>query len=361
MISLKYLTPLTYPSKFANRLQVAKMSGAFSKVTDFTLFIRRSDIALKQIYEDSNTADFAVTEIGDVGLWPRSLWYAHKVSKNLNNDSEKVVYYTRDIPLCFWLIIINRKFRRSFFFELHALGRFSKFFYKTVFKNSLGIISTNVYKANDLQKKFNIPKNKIVVFGNGVDTNQFANLPSKEEARKALNISSNEFIVLYAGTFAPDYGSDIIVDTAKQMDNKVKFICIGNSAQKSEVGIEFRGRVSHDQSVLYMRAADVVVAPYSFKNERIRTYSSPIKIKEYMASGTPMVVSDLPVVREAVDESEAYIIKPDNSEKLAATIEHIRKNPEEAKEKSERALVKVKKFDWNRRAKSIIDFMIANI
>ena len=57
--------------------------------------------------------------------------------------------------------------------------------------------------------------------------------------------------------------------------------------------------------------ADVVLAPMTRNDRNLVQGCCPLKIVEAMATGTPLVASDLPVVRELVsDQVEALLVRP---------------------------------------------------
>ena len=64
----------------------------------------------------------------------------------------------------------------------------------------------------------------------------------------------------------------------------------------------------------WLSVADVAVVPNSAKETISREYTSPLKLFEILAAGVPLVCSDLPSLRETVDESMALFAKADDSE-----------------------------------------------
>jgi glycosyltransferase involved in cell wall biosynthesis len=99
------------------------------------------------------------------------------------------------------------------------------------------------------------------------------------------------------------------------------------------------------------------VIPNSAKMERTRLYASPLKLFGYMASGVPIIASDLPAIREVLDESTATFCEPDNPESLARAIEFVLANPAEAQTKARKALELVKDYSWTERARKILEFI----
>jgi glycosyltransferase involved in cell wall biosynthesis len=108
---------------------------------------------------------------------------------------------------------------------------------------------------------------------------------------------------------------------------------------------------------LYLRAADVLVVPNTAKEDISRLYTSPMKLFEYMASGTPIVASDLPSIREIVDDSIVSFFAPDDPASLAETIGRVLYNYPEAEAKARLARERVKPYSWKRRAEAITHFI----
>ena len=82
-----------------------------------------------------------------------------------------------------------------------------------------------------------------------------------------------------------------------------------------------------------------------------------MKLFEYMASGVPIVASDLPSLREVLDESSCYLCKPDNPESLAKTIKEALIDQNMAQNKAKNALAKVREYTWSKRAEMISLFI----
>jgi glycosyltransferase involved in cell wall biosynthesis len=81
---------------------------------------------------------------------------------------------------------------------------------------------------------------------------------------------------------------------------------------------------------------------------------SPLKLFEYMASQRPIISSDLPSVREILDESNCLFCKPDNHKDLAVKILKLIKDSELSKKIANKAFRDVQKYTWDRRVKKIL-------
>jgi glycosyltransferase involved in cell wall biosynthesis len=107
----------------------------------------------------------------------------------------------------------------------------------------------------------------------------------------------------------------------------------------------------------YLKASDLLVLPNK-KGDRVsERYTSPLKLFEYMASGTAIVASDLPSIREVVDEESAWFFSSNDSESLVATIRTALFEKERSFRKAERAKEVVKGYTWQRRGEMIKRFI----
>jgi glycosyltransferase involved in cell wall biosynthesis len=78
-----------------------------------------------------------------------------------------------------------------------------------------------------------------------------------------------------------------------------------------------------------------------------------MKLFEYMASGTPIVASNVPAIREILDEESAYFVEPDNPAALAGGIEKAL-NDAASFERAKRARGRAENYTWLARAKRIL-------
>jgi len=146
----------------------------------------------------------------------------------------------------------------------------------------------------------------------GVDTGLFSDTEDPA-IRTTFSLSPQERIVLYVGQLnGSQYvdlfirAADIVLNTVRPQD-RIKFMVVGDGYMKKELlkmvddgGMTaqfiFTGAVPPEDVPLYIRGADICVAP--FKKTKVTTCKSPLKIVEYMACGKYIVASAVP---EAVE------------------------------------------------------------
>lgn len=383
-----YLSPVSYPSGFANRVQLMKMSEAFSRATDFSLVLGafpvehprgmlpqtnadftqtnaesdaksvgaeyadmtqnnaeammdgRKNVTVNDIWKTYHvTHPFTVRALGVPTMFPSSLWFGLRARKVVASADADTVFFVRDVLLALVLVLTSKKFRRRYIFELHTLSRFPKFVYRMVLGRAKLIVTTNTAKRNDLLK-MGFAEGRIFVAQNGVDKAEIEALPSQLEARKALGWAPEGFILAYIGTVAPAYGSKVL---------EALPALLGQNAR-----LEIVTKMAREKAVLALSAADALIAPYEPVNEHIEKYMSPMKVREYLASGKPMIVSDLPAIRETVGEGEAWFMRAGSAEDAARCVGEMVSDSEKVRAVVARALAKADTMSWDARARAII-------
>jgi glycosyltransferase involved in cell wall biosynthesis len=82
---------------------------------------------------------------------------------------------------------------------------------------------------------------------------------------------------------------------------------------------------------------------------------SPLKLFEYMASGKPIVASDLPVLREIlVEDRNALLYPPSDPAALAECLARLLADKSLATRLADQARQDVEDFTWERRAARIL-------
>ncbi len=193
----------------------------------------------------------------------------------------------------------------------------------------------------------------------------------KAEARKKTNLPQDKKIAIYSGHLYDWKGVDTMAKTAIVMPD-ILFVFVGGSDQEREGfakrvklcdNILIIGQRPHNEIPLYLKAADVLILPNSCQsaNPRFADYSlfdtSPIKMFEYMASGRPIIASDLPSLWEVLNKKNAIFVESDNSDDLARAIRTVFGGEKFGEELASQANKDVLQYSWGNRAKIILDFI----
>jgi glycosyltransferase involved in cell wall biosynthesis len=130
-------------------------------------------------------------------------------------------------------------------------------------------------------------------------------------------IISNKKVILYSGTLDSRYGLNQLLDAFCQIElsNYELWICGEGDLKKTileltsiNINIKYFGQLTHSQVIQLQREATVLVNPRKPFGDYTK-YSFPIKTLEYLASGKPCIMYDLPgMPREYLD----FILIPKN-------------------------------------------------
>ena len=160
------------------------------------------------------------------------------------------------------------------------------------------------------------------------------------ESSMPVSINTDRLNVGYTGHLYPGRGIDLIFSLAALCDS-VDFHIVGGSESDikywkgkcSELtNVYLHGYVDPSLIPNYLASFDILLAPYQRVVQvagggNTVDWMSPLKIFEYMASGRPMIASDLPVLREILKPKEnALLCKSDDVQEWAEAISLLRED-----------------------------------
>jgi glycosyltransferase involved in cell wall biosynthesis len=99
--------------------------------------------------------------------------------------------------------------------------------------------------------------------------------------------------------------------------------------------LQLHGYRPHGELGGYLRRFDIAVAPYGAEVQNASgvesaAITSPLKLLEYKAAGLPVIVSDLPGVRDILDGGEtAMLVLPGDEQAFIAAVDRLASHPEE--------------------------------
>ncbi len=370
---VKYITNVRIPTSRAQGYAIMKMCSEFAKIgAKVELFVPgRSNSKIKEdpfdFYQIKNnfnikkisSFDFLgkTKRFGKIAYWVDSLSFfvSARFFTKINNQD---VIYTRD----FLTILFFKKYK-NLFLELHDIPR-TKLLFRWLIKKPKIIFVLNKNLKDELIK-LGVSSQKIFIFPSGVDLEQFDIKIDPKDARTKMNLPLDKKIVMYMGHFYKWKGVHTLAEVAKSMPD-VNFVFIGGvtpeighfiSKYQDYKNIIVRPFVLRELVPTYLKSADVLVVPNSSEEKISSLYTSPLKLLEYMASSIPIVVSDLPSLREIVDESHCLFAKADNPESFKVSIENLLDDSNLSYKISSAARVKVEGYSWKKRAEDILSII----
>lgn len=257
-------------------------------------------------------------------------------------------------------------FSKNIIYEIHDFPRLKSFvhrlYFKQLFKNLQKFLITNSWKKKELERIFGIGDKKILVYANGIDLKDFDIKETKEECRKKLGLPLDKKIILYTGHFFSWKGTDVLAQASQYLPEEAEVYFVGGmkkdieefKIKNSKLNLKIMGHRLHSEIAYWQKAADVLVLPNTAKEDISKYWTSPMKMLEYMTSKRPIVASDLPSIREVLNENNAVLVEPDNPEALANSIKKVLQNKELANKISSQAFQDIQQYTWQKRAENII-------
>ena len=140
--------------------------------------------------------------------------------------------------------------------------------------------------------------------------------------RDRFNISKKQSIFLYQGNFGPGRGIEVLLSTFKLIESSSVIIFMGYGQLENKIkehASHYRNIYFHEavnQTVLldYTSSADFGIA--TIENTCLSYYYSlPNKIFEYIMANLAVIVSDLPEIRQVIEENQVGVIAKESNVK----------------------------------------------
>lgn len=368
-MKIYYVANNRLPDKRAYGVHISKMCEAFAKNgVDLTLVLPRrwnsvkedlfSYYKVKKIFKIKKLPvfDLVFLKIPFVFFAIETITFCISLFFYFLFKKEKAIIYTRGEMVLFLTKFLPKRY--SVFWETHIKPTNVKR-YKNAFKNTKGLVVVNEYYQKELIEKYKLPKEKILLFPDGVDLEQFDIDISKEGSRRELNLPLDKKIIFYVGSDVEWKGLSVLKETSNFLPKEYQVILVGDIKKEEDKypNIIFAGQKPNYEIPFWLKASDLAILTGTVKSEISSFYTSPLKMFEYMASKTPIIAADLESFREILNEENAFFYDSSNPKDLAEKIIFTLNNYGIAEEKARNAFEKAKKYGWIKRAESIIKFM----
>ena len=362
-MNVLYIANIRLPTEKAHGIQIMKTCEAFARAgytVELVVPTRRNTIdgeaftyyGVEKVFKITTLRAPDFVRFGRAGFLFSALWFSER-ARWLKQFWNADIIYSRDAFVLAQYALLGR----SVVFEAHAFpSRITRFVARRAFR--VVVISEALKKA---YISFGISGEKIIVAPDAVDAHLFEGVAPRETEREALGLARHEKIVVYTGHLYARKGAQILAQSAKHLPD-VQFYFVGGTVDDitqfraqwgSEKNIHIVGHVPHAQIPQYLRTANILVIPNSATNQDSKFFTSPMKLFEYMASGTPIVASDVPSIKEILADKDATFFTPDDACSLTEAIKAVFSNEKTAQEKAQNALQKVKGYTWSKRAERI--------
>jgi glycosyltransferase involved in cell wall biosynthesis len=187
-----------------------------------------------------------------------------------------------------------------------------------------------------------IPRESLSIVRYGIDTERFA--PTTPRPRT--------FTLGFVGYLGAHKGLRYLLGALASLvpAHPVRLLAVGDGEDRErlvaltkELGLEpyvtFRGRVPHADIAALYHELDVLVVPSVWPE------NSPVTIMEAMASGIPVIASDIGGGGELVEDGiTGFLVPPRDTRALAESIRHLLAHPDIREEMGRQAVVRIGRY-----------------
>lgn len=230
------------------------------------------------------------------------------------------------------------------------------------------IVNSPAYQEYLIEK--GIPKKKVALIANGVDTSMFEQEADVASLKAELGFAE-KFIVTYAGALGIANDINTILQAANHLRDKpeIQFLLVGDGKERKNLEAEaaklnlsnlsFLGAQPKNKMPSFLAASDVCLATLQDIPMFRTTY--PNKVFDYMAAARPTVLGIDGVIRDVIEAAEAGVfVPPSDAKKMAEAILTLYQNPETTKSMGAAARAYVKtKFNREEQAEKFAEIVEA--
>lgn len=372
---IAYMSSSIIPSQTANSVQVMKMCQAFAanghEVTMFTPDRRDEELA----GIDDCHGYYGVARTFTIRFIPyfnpqkkrwrnlvSTLSYVLHIAMQLHSYKPDIVY-GRSLPACF----VATKCGYRTVLECHGpvgISRIDAWLFRQITGCPTAYFVT-ISKAlrQLLAVQEGLPAHRTAIAHDGSDA------PLLHNTRQSELNTSGPLLVGYIGSLYEGRGINLILQLARRFQD-MEFRIVGGS--KADVtrwqehnppdNIIFYGHLPHAKTEAIRLACDILLAPYrpglsvAGGGGDTSAFMSPLKIFEYMASGKAILCSDLPVLREVLDEQTALLVPPNDIKAWTVGLDRLRNANLRDRLGSAAMQEFLTKYTWTKRAENVLTF-----
>lgn len=379
MNRVHYVSPSVLPSRSANSVHVMLQCDGLRRAgAAVTLYARRS-------VADESALGPAVQKA--YGIEPGALELVTCHARSHRGDSIRIAAMAlrRLLALPASTLVLSRNLyasyvlgvlaRRPLLFETHQLEIGPrKVLQRQIMRASRVItvaISTRLVEC--LSEHHGVaPKRPLVLHDAAMDGITPLPREGRRAALAALGVPDAPGWALVCGYFGQLYaGRGIeVIEAVARMRPQYLFLVFGGNDADIEArrraapasNLRFMGHVPHPVAQAAMSSVDALLMPYQRQvsigvaTHDTARWMSPMKMFEYMATGVPVVSSDLPVLREVLtDGGNSLLAPPDDPLAWSACLDALAGDPARAAAIGRRAHEDYRaSHTWTRRAEALL-------
>lgn len=327
-MKIVYLADSYIPSKTANSVHVMKMCEAFAQNGhEVTLVAQYMKKGMGSEEEDVYTyygvePIFSIKAIKTPSVKGKLFFFVLQALPFIRKKCPDLIYGRSLLGLYFSRILAT-----PIIYEGHTTLWDSSPFYSRIFHRFLRsasleriIVISNALKRILLDDFSFLAEEKIQV------VHDAASFPQKAEEID-FHFNSGKLKIGYIGSVYPGRGIELLINCADKLPETELHIVGGTKediltklkVKKIPENVVFHGFVPPSAVSAYREKMHILAAPYQSEiqtsgGRNTSAYMSPLKVFEYMSSRKAIVCSDLPVLREVLNEKNAILVPSEDKQ-----------------------------------------------
>ena len=243
-------------------------------------------------------------------------------------------------------------------FPQYLQNRLARAYARTMFWTAVNraslILTVSEASKKDILRFFGVPKEKVTVIYNAIDERFYVEPPEEEMVRVRERYQLNDRFLMYAGNVKPHKNLELLIDAFVLLRqdgfDHLKLLVTGSEVSRYATlrravhrhnlhrHVRFLGYQSEETLAVLYRLADVFVFPSLYEGFGL----PPL---EAMASGTPVVVSNVSSLPEVVGGA-GILVNPYDPRSIADGIRQVLSDGTLRAELTTRGLARARSFSW---------------
>ena len=214
-------------------------------------------------------------------------------------------------------------------------------------------VSSTILK--DIYDKLDIDKKPMAVISDGVDLQKFR--PENLERFKIENLKNRKLKIGWVGNskFTDSEGDNDLKGVRKIIKPALEELIKEGYPIEIKFADRNEGYIPHDKMPDYYNSIDLYVC--ASKNE-----GTPNPVLESMATGVPIISTDVGIVRDAFGEKQKdFILKERTKEALKAKLQYLLENLNIVEELSKENLNQIQNWSWENKCQQFKEFFMKNL
>ena len=371
-MKILYLSQSYVPSRRADSVQVVRMCAAFARRGHDVELVTKGCPSRLEPGVDDDHAFYGVDPSFQISKLPRprvkggGMRFSAAMAVHLRNRRSVDLVFSRDLWGAWYAGRLGLPVR----FEAHGVppGALNRWLFRGLCRapgfQALVVITRGL--LNDLRQE------RLFTGGEAIVAPDAADLLESycRTAPPPIRLDPARFNVGYVGHLYPGRGLELIAELARRLPESDFHVVGGHDdavverrRDNQEPNLIFHGFLRPSELPRLYPWFDALLMPHQRKvgaqsgRSDISRWMSPMKLFEYMAAGKPIISSDLPVLREVLEDGRnALLVPPERTDDWERALRRLIADSELAGRLGRAAAKDLERdYTWDRRAQRVLD------